>query len=435
MKKNRISANGLANVKGKKVEVAFNGGDVTSDAGALLLRQADLKLGLTKSLADLIDDSRAQCQVEHSQLKMIRQRIFGIGLGYEDVNDQASLRYEPGFQTAIGEMEPLASAPTICRFENSATKDWIWSAHQVMFNTFVSSFSSPPDELILDFDATDDKIHGLQEGRFFHGYYDNYCFLPLYVFCGSHLLAAYLRPSNIDGAKHSWGILSILVKKLRAVWPEVKIIFRADSGFSRYRLFEWCDKNDVYFIIGQAKNSKLREKLSDLSEEAERAFESTGEKQRCFTTFKYQAKSWRYEQRVIGKAEHSSLGSNPRFVITNLPGESSQLYDGLYCQRGDMENRIKEQQLYLFSDRTSCHGWMANQFRVILSAFAYILLDTIRRLALQKTSLARAQCSTIRLKLFKIGAVIIRNTRRIKFMLSEGYPHKKLFMTALKALC
>ena len=344
------------------------------------------------------------------------------------------MRHEPGFQTAIGEVAPLASAPTLCRFENTATKDWILSAHEVMFNTFVSSFSTPPKEVILDFDATDDRIHGLQEGGFFHGYYDHYCFLPLYVFCGSHLLVAYLRPSNIDGAKHSWGILSILVKKLRSVWPEVRIVFRADSGFSRYKLFEWCDRNDVQFIIGQAKNSKLKEKLSKLTKEAEEAFERTEQKQRLFTTFNYKAKTWSYEQRVIGKAEYSSKGPNPRFVITNLPGEPQELYDDLYCQRGDMENRIKEQQLHLFSDRTSCHGWMANQFRVVLSGLAYILLDAIRRMALRRTSLEKAQCSTIRLKLFKIGAVIIRNTRRIKFMLSEGYPHKKLFMTALQSL-
>jgi hypothetical protein len=432
MKKDKVFNKDLANVKGRKVVFNFNGGDVTSDAGGLLLSQVDLKLGLTKSFANSIEDTRVKGQIEHSQHQMLKQRVYGIGFGYEDVNDQDSLRIEPGFQTIVGETKELASGPTICRFENRANKGWAWEAHRCFFNAFVSSFETPPDELILDFDATDDRIHGNQQGRYFHGYYDSYCFLPLYVFCGSQLLTAYLRPSCIDAAKHSLEILVLLVRSIRKVWPQVKIIFRGDGGFCRHRLMKWMNRNKVDFITGLAKNSILLGKTAELREAAKDGFEKSREKKRLFDDFKYAAKTWEAEQRIICKAEHTMLGENTRFIVTSLEGSPQDLYDKIYCHRGEMENKIKEQQLCLFADRTSCTNWDANQFRLVLSSLAYILIDTLRRTALSGTPLAKAQCSTIRLKLFKIGAVILRNTRRIQFLMSSGYPYKAIFKDAIE---
>lgn len=299
--------------------------------------------------------------------------------------------------------------------------------HKVFIDNFINSYPHTPKELILDFDATDDRVHGRQQGRFFHGYYDHYCFLPLYVFCGDQLLVSYLRPSKIDAAKHSWAILSLLVKRLRQAWPEVRIIFRGDSGFCRWKLMSWCDRNNVKYIIGLAKNNRLNSLSAKLHGKAEVEYQRSKEKQRLFCSIEYGAATWDKARRVIVKAEHSWRGGNPRYVVTNLEGNEQWLYDCLYCARGDMENRIKEQQLGLFSDRTSCHKWWPNQFRLLLSSIAYVLLESIRRLCLSSTELARCQVDTIRLKLLKIGAVIIRNTRRIRVLLSNSYPHQELF--------
>jgi hypothetical protein len=288
--------------------------------------------------------------------------------------------------------------------------------------------------LVLDVDATDDTVHGQQVGRFFHGYYDQYCFLPLYVFCGSQLLVAYLRPSHIDPARHAWAILSLLVKRLRQAWPGVKIILRADSGFCRWRMLQWCEGHHVGYIVGLAKNTRINALAERVMQAARKRFETTGQKQRLFHSVVYGARSWDHPRRVIVKAEHSRLGSNPRYVVTNLPGDPQRLYDRLYVLRGEMENRIKEQQLDLFSDRTSCHHWWPNQLRLLLSSLAYILVDTLRRVALKATDLARAQCGSIRLKLLKIGAVVVRNTRRIRFHLPSAYPYQQLFILVARRL-
>jgi len=287
---------------------------------------------------------------------------------------------------------------------------------------------------MLDFDATDDPIHGLQEGRFFHGYYDHYCFLPLYVFCGDQLLVSYLRPSNIDGAKHAWAILALLTKRLRQEWPEVKIIFRGDSGFCRHRMLGWCERHDVKYIVGIARNKRLENVIEPAMQLVEQLLELTGEKQREFFRFHYAAGTWKQSRQVIAKLEVTDKGRNPRFIITNLEGDKQVLYDDLYCARGDMENRIKEQQMGLFADRTSAHYWWANQFRLLLSSLAYVLMEGIRRLGLKGTELARAQVGTIRLKLLKIGAVILRNTRRIRFLLSTAYPYQDLFAVVVARL-
>jgi len=352
-------------------------------------------------------------------LSMLRQRVFGLALGYEDLNDHDTLRGDLALQTAVDKDHDLASCPTLCRMENRADRQTAIAIHQVLVEKFIASFKKPPKELILDFDATDDPVHGSQVGRFFHGYYDHYCFLPLYVFCGHQLLVAYLRPGNIDGAKHSWAILSLLVKRLRQAWPQVEIIFRGDSGFCRHRMLDWCKRSGVGYIVGLAKNNRLNTMAADLLEQAKQDFDQTGVKQRLFGEFQYAAGTWKNKLRTIARIEHMDKGSNPRYVVTSLKGEGQYLYEQVYCARGDMENRIKEQQLDLFADRTSCHNWWPNQLRLLLAGLAYTLLETIRRLGLKGTELAKAQCGTIRLKLLKIGAVIIRNTRRVRLMFSS----------------
>jgi len=403
------------------------GGDVTSDGGSLLLRQVDRRLGLTAKVSQALRDSRRKASCEHNVRSLLRQRVYGLALGHEDVNDHELLRRDPALQTAVDRDRLLASSSTLCRFENGADRETAWAIHKVMVEEFISSHKRAPRRLILDFDATDDTVHGNQDGRFYHGYYDDYCFLPLYVFCGHRLLVSYLRRSNIDAAKHSWAILSLLVKRFRQAWPNVKIVFRGDSGFCRWRMLRWCDRHSVSYIVGIAKNDRLNRLAELLLEAAAKAFAATGEKQRLFGDIVYAARTWDKKRRVIVKAEHGSKGSNPRYVLTNLAGSAEGLYEKLYCARGDMENRIKEQQLDLFSDRTSCHRWWPNQFRLLLSSLAYTLLEAIRRLALAGTGLAHAQCNSIRLKLLKIGAVVLRNTRRVRLLLSSSYPYQELF--------
>lgn len=411
----------------RKIEASFGGGDVSSDGGIMLLRQVDKRLGLTQAVSQAIADHRNQELITHEQVDLVRQRIYGIGLGYEDLNDHDTLRKDLAWQTAIERDEELASSPTLCRLEKRADRKAAIKIHEIFIDQFIASFKEAPKELVLDFDATDDRIHGGQEGRFFHGYYGDYCFLPLYVFCGDQVLVSYLRPSNIDGARHSWAILALLTKRLPQVWPEVKIIFRGDSGFCHWKMLRWCEKNKVDYIIGIARNKRLTAFLEAQLLQAKTEFEATGEKARRFTWLPYKAESWDTERLIIGKAEHTSQGSNPRFIITTLRGNAQEIYDNDYCQRGEMENRIKEQQLGLFADRTSCHQWWGNQLRLLLSSAAYILVEAIRRLGLHGTELAQAQVSTIRLKLFKIGSVIRRNTRRIQILMSSAFPYQQLF--------
>jgi Transposase DDE domain group 1 len=422
--------------KQRKVEAVFNGGNVSSDGGVLLLRQADRLLSLTKTVAGRLNDSRRKASCEHSLLDLLRQRVYAIALGYEDLNDHDSLRKDLAIQTGIGRDVELASKSTLCRFENSQDREAAWAINTELVETFIRSHHAAPKEVILDFDATDDPVHGEQSGRFFHGYYGHYCFLPLYVFCGDQLLVAYLRPSNIDASKHTLAILCLLVKRLRRQWPDVKIIFRGDSGFCRDKILSWCERQDkVFYIAGLAKNSRLLALGDSLMAEAGERFKRTGNKQRLFGEFQYAAKTWKRERAVIIKAEHGSKGSNPRFVVTNITDDPGCLYDDLYCGRGEMENRIKEQQLHMFSDRTSCQDWWANQFRLLLSSMAYSLVEAIRRLGLCGTELQNAQCDTIRLRLLKIGAVIVRNTRRVGFHLSSAYPWKSLFLAVHARLC
>jgi hypothetical protein len=354
-------------------------------------------------------------------------------LGYEDLNDQDHLRLDLAWQTAAERDQALASSPTLCRWENRADRRTGWLVQEILVEQFIRSFAQAPVALVLDFDSTDDRVHGKQEGRFFHGYYGDYCFLPLYVFCGEQLLVSYLRPSDRDNARHAWAILKLLVQRLRRAWPGVKIVVRADSGFCRWRMLRWCEEHGVGYVIGLAKNERVLALAQPLMARAQAQYESSQDKQRVFGEVRYGAATWDRPRRVIVKAEHTEKGSNPRFVVTNLESEPQALYDEGYCPRGEMENRIKEQQLGLFSDRTSCHDWWANQFRLLLSSCAYVLLEAIRRLGLAGTELARAQAGTIRLKLLKIGAVVLRNTRRVRLLLSSSYPYQSVFAQVAKA--
>jgi hypothetical protein len=418
----------------RKIEANFTGGDVSSDGGVLLLGQADRRLGLTAALDQVLPDPRHPVFIVHRQVDLLRQRVYGLALGYEDLNDHSTLRRDLAWQTALERDEELASSPTLCRLENRVNRQAVVAFHRVLVEQFIASFQEAPTELILDFDATDDRVHGNQEGRAFHGYYGDWCFLPLYVFCGEQLLVSYLRPSNVDAARHSWAILKLLVQRLRQAWPEVKIVFRGDSGFCRWKMLRWCEKNNVGYLVGLARNARLQAMLQPRMLEAEAGHQRTKEKVRLFTDLHYAAHTWDKERRVIAKAEHTAQGSNPRFVLTNLEGQGQVLYDEVYCARGEMENRIKEQQLGLFADRTSCHHWWANQFRLLLSSCAYVLVEAIRRLGLAGTELARAQVATIRLKLLKIGTVILRNTRRIRLLFSSAYPHQELFWRVCQRL-
>lgn len=428
----------------RRVEVAFSGGQITSNGGVLLLRQAERASGLLASVARGFCDERQRGKVNHRFIDMLSQRVFAIALGHEDVNDHAALRHDVALQTAVERDRALASPSTLSRFENAADRSWAWHIHEAMVDNFINSHSHPPKELVLDFDATDDRVHGRQEGRFFHGYYDHYCFLPLYVFCGEQLLVSYLRPSKIDGARHAWAILALLVKKLRQAWPNVAIILRGDSGFCRHRMLGWCERKGVGYIVGLARNTRLNGFAADWIGMAKKGFETSGDKQRLFGEFYYAAGSWAIKRRVIARIEYGPSkgakgGANPRYIVTNLEGSNSgdngqALYEDIYCARGDMENRIKEQQLDLFADRTSCHKWWPNQFRLLLASLAYTLLETVRRTALEGTRMAHAQCGTIRLKLLKIGAVMVRNTRRIRFMMSSACPDQRLFFLAAARL-
>jgi hypothetical protein len=365
---------------------------------------------------------------------MLRQRVYGLALGWEDLSDHGALRQDVAIQTAVGVEHEVASAPTLCRLEKWADHKTAWRLHRVLVEQFIASFKTAPEELILDFDATDNPLYGQQEGRFFHGYYDSYCYLPLYVFCGQQLLCAYLRPSRIDGAKHAGAILKLLVARLRQVWPQVRIVFRGDSGFCRGRIINYCERAGIHYIVGLARNARLQGITEFLELAMKEEFAVTGRKQREVGEFMYAAQTWAKERRVITRLEYGEQGNNPRYVVTNLTGQPQALYDDLYCQRGEAENRIKEAQVGLFATRTSCHHFQSNQLRMLLAALGYVLIERLRALALQGTTLANAQVDTLRIKLLKLAAVVTRNTRRIRLYLASNWPSAGIFTHAMARL-
>ena len=444
----------------RKVIAEFNGGSISSDAGLLLLRETETRFGIIKGFARCFRDHRKQEQISHSVEELLLQRIFAIALGYEDLNDHDMLRSDPLLAVAAGKSDPegenrkhqrdrgkaLAGKSTLNRLELYAGNPSRYHRIEVkaeevdrfFVDTFIRSYPNPPREIILDLDATDDPLHGNQEGRFFHGYYREYCYLPLYIFCGNHLLCARLRESNQDQSAGTVEELERIISQIRVHWSEVKIIIRADSGFCRDQILSWCEANGVDYVIGLAKNNRLQEQIKAEMEQAKEMFSESGKAARVFKDFRYQTlDSWSKERRVVGKAEHLEKGANPRFVVTSLSideVEAKTLYEELYCQRGEMENRIKEQQLQLFADRTSTHWLKSNQLRLWLSSAAYALINELRRVGLAETEMAQAQCQTIRLKLFKIGAQIKISVRRVMVSLASGYPYQELFKLIYKNL-
>jgi len=423
----------------------FDGGTISSDGGAFLLRQTDKRLNLLPRLAECFLDGRNQKQVEHSVLEMLAQRIYGLALGYEDINDHEQLRKDPVFVILAGREEleqPLAGKSTLNRLElGSGTADrykkitfWKEAMDELLVKIFLESHSQAPEQIILDVDTTDLRLHGQQEGRFFHGYYDCYCYLPLYVFCGEQVLCARLREANHDAAFGSRQEIERIVAQIRTAWPRVKIILRGDSGFCRNELMSWCENQGVEFVFGMARNQKLRKIIGAQMHEATQQWNQTGKPARVFSEFEYQTKKtkkggWERRRRVAAKAEHIDGKENPRFVVTSLPSEpwpAKALYEELYCARGDMENRIKEQ-FSLFADRVSAETMRANQLRLYLSTMAYILVSGLRRLGLQATALAEAQVSTIRTKLLKIGAQIRVTVRKVWISMASSYPWQELY--------
>lgn len=416
------------------IEADFSGGDLGSDGGLLLLRQVDRRIGLTRQAAAVLRDPRDRKRIHHELRDLLAQRIYGLCQGYEDLNDHDRLRRDTLMQTAVGVMQPLASSPTLCRLETSANRAQAVALHRVLVEQFIASFEVAPTELVLDLDASDVPLHGEQELREFHGYYDHHCYLPLYVFCGQAMLACLLRPSKIDAAKHAAALVKLLVGRLRQAWPGVRLIVRADSGFCRQRLIRWCERNGVGYLIGLARNGRLHQAVAEDEARLDAAFEKTGAKQRWIGELVYAAQSWNRARRVITRLEYGAQGTNPRFVVTNLEGEAAFLYDTCYCARGEAENRIKEAQLDLFGTRASCHKFAASQFRLLLAALAYTLMQRLRALALAGTDLARASASTIRVRLLKIGAAVLANTRRVRIMLASFHPLRETFLRAAQAL-
>ena len=424
----------LGRVGRRVVEANFEGGDLSSDGGLLLLRRADERIGLSRAAAAVLSDPRDPTRITHSLRDLLAQRIYGLCCGYEDLNDHDALRDDLLMQTAVGRVDALASSPTLSRLETRATRAQAVALHGVLMDQFIASHKAPPPELVLDIDASDVPLHGNQERAEFHAYYDHHCYLPLYVFCGQAMLACVLRPSRIDGAKNAAAVIKLLVQRLRRAWPETRIIVRGDSGFCRQRLLRWCERSGVSYIIGLARNARLeaRVRLAELMLADE--YERSGAKQRLIDEFTYAADSWNIPRRVITRLEHGSQGNNPRFVVTNLEGDAVQLYEQLYCARGEAENRIKEAQLDLFGTRASCHRFAANQLRLLLAALAYTLMQRLRELGLKGSELERATAATIRSRLLKIGAAIVRNTRRVRVLLASHHPLRALFLSAAQAL-
>ena len=442
----------------------FDGGMISSDAGGMLLREVERCFGILKRFAGCFRDYRDRQRTEHSLKTLISQRVYGIALGYEDLNDHDSLRHDVVMGVLCEKSDPsgmdrvrkrdqgkaIAGKSTLNRLEltpedaneKSRYKKIVAHGEQIdelMVEVCIQAQALAPKEVVLDVDATDDLIYGNQQGRFFHGYYGDYCYLPLYIFWGEYLLCARLRVASEDPASGVRQELERIVKKLRAAWPEVRIIVRGDSGFCRDEIMSYCEHNEkMDYVLGLAKNRRLNKEIEAEMAQAQQLQQQTHKAARVFKDFRYRTrKSWSCERRVVGKAEYLAKGANPRFIVTSIASEDKDartLYEDFYCARGDMENRIKEQQLGLFADRTSTAWMRSNQLRLYFSSFAYIMMQTLRRLGLQGTELAQAQCDTIRLKLFKIGAQIQVTVRKVWISFSESYPYLGLFQRVFARL-
>ena len=454
---------GFHEVGGREIVARFDGGRVTSDGGGILLREIEERFRFVERFAACFTDHRDPESIEHPLVDLLKQRLFGLCLGYEDLQDHDLLRHDAALAVLVGKSDPegsarhnprdrgkaLAGKSTLNRLELTPvgadgkhrykkTVADVHAIHDFLVDAFLIQHATPPARIVLDLDATDDPIHGHQLGRFFHGYYDTYCFLPLYVFCGDHPLLALLRPSNIDVAAGAVKHLARIVARIRLFWPNVELVIRGDSGFCREELLRWCEEHGVDYVFGLAKNRRLLRMLGQELHAAKLLFEQTGTASRVFQDFQYRTqKSWSHDRRVIGKAEHLQKGSHPRFVVTSLSAGkfgAQELYEREYCARGDMENRIKEQQLDLYADRASSHLFRGNQLRVWFSAVAYVLMNGLRRVALRQTRLAHATCQSLRLKLLKIGARVLTSARRLVVHLASACPYQDVFVQAWRTL-
>jgi hypothetical protein len=421
---------------GKKIVADFEGGQITSDAGCLLLREIDKRHGITESLAGILYDPRRPDRILHDNRSMLQQRLFSIAIGYEDNNDAAFLRRDPAVKISTDKLPDtspdLASQPTLCRLENRATQKDIRRLSEQLFNLYLHAHPGPRDVVIIDMDSTDDPTHGAQQLSLFHGYFGQHMYHPLLIFDGitGFPMAAVLRPGNSHASHGAKAVLKRLTKKLKQAYPGSTILLRADGGFAIPDIYTLCEEERIYYTIGLITNNRLRARTDDLLGQAIKLFEEVGEKQRLFTSFYYRADSWHRRRRVIAKAECMPEGTNRRFVVTNLPGIAQELYDEIYVHRGDMENRIKELKRHLKADRLSCHRFLANQFRLLLHTFSYCFIWFLRE-SLQGTELACAQADTLRLKLLKVGARIVQTSRRVWIHMASGYPHKELFAFVL----
>ena len=445
---------------GREIRADFNGGDITSDGGVLLLQEVERRCGIIEQFAHCFDDHRDSRRTEHGVRELVAQRVFGLALGYEDLNDHDELRFDPLLAAAIGKSDPkgtrrarsrdqgagLAGKSTLNRIELSRPGEAETDRYrrivlreelvdQVFLDVFLQAFEKPPSKIILDLDSTDDPLHGQQEGRFFHGYYKHYCYLPLYIFCGDHLLCARLREANIDAPAGAVVELERIIARIRQYWPDVEILLRADSAFCREEIMAWCENNGVDYIFGLARNQRLERKIARRLRDAERRCKKTGKPQRFFEEFDYRTlRSWSRSRRVVAKAEYLPGRRNPRFIVTSLKRSKvgrRQAYEDIYCARGEMENRVKEQQLYLFADRTSSTSFRANQTRLYFSSMAYLLLEALRRIGLKGTEMAQALCCTIRTRLLKIGARIKVTVRKVWVAMAQACPYAKLFRLAV----
>jgi len=424
----------LGRVGRRVVEAAFDGGDIATDGGVVLLRQVDERLGLSRAAARAVGDSRRAASVEHGMRELLAQRIYGLCCGWQDVTDHNTLRHDLVWQTAVGRDRSLGSAPTLSRLENAAGARQAWALHGVLLDQFVASRKAAPAELVLDVDATHVPLHGQQERAHFNAHYDNYCYLPLYVFCGQDMLACVLRPSWRDPASIVSAVLKLLARRLRQAWPGVRLVVRGDSGFSRAKVLRRLEAWGIDYVLGVQKNPVLEWNCALAAQAVAERHAASRTKERLIGEFSYAARSWNRERRVIARLEHGAQGADARFVVTSLSGDAGELYERLYCARGEAENRIKEAQLDLFGRRASCHRYAANQMRLLLAALAYTLMINLRRLALVGTELQQACTVTIRTRLLKIGAAVLRNTRRVRLMLASQHPLRQVFEVAAARL-
>ena len=428
----------FANLSGKKIEADFDGGMTTSDGGVLLLRQADARTGIVDRIVEAMSDQRHQSYIDHTYTELIRQRIYQIACGYEDANDSDDLRSDPGLKTACERLpltgDDLASQPTMSRLENSVSRSDLYRIGLALLETFIESYDKPPKKLTIDIDDTDDPTHGSQQLTLFHGYYDEYCYMPVHLYEGASgkLITTLLRPGRRIRGREAAAILKRVLDHLIMVWPKTKITLRGDSHFSTPEVHDLCDGYGVDFILGQAINKKLKALGAPLMEQAATQAEQSEDPERLYTTFDYQAQSWRQPRRIIYKAEITQAKANPRFVVTNIQDRSPKfLYEKVYCARGRSEGFIKNHKTYLQSDRTSCHRFSANQFRLFLHSAAYVLLHTIQQIGMRGTQWMAANFDTIQLRVLKIGARVREQATRVRFHFPTSYPLKNLMRTVV----